>query len=126
MVLKARRVAQPVWSGLGRRAIFSFSPPILAGMMLTEMLFERKLQVMLPGVWLLLYGVAVCGAGAFSVRVVPILGLAFMLVSFIAFFFADHTAPVLGPLRISDLALLGGFGGLHIIFGLIIALRHGG
>ncbi len=126
MAWKAQRQEQTMWSGLGRRAIFSFSPAILAGMVFTEVLYENRLEALMPGVWLMLYGVAVCGAGAFSVRVVPLLGLSFMLLALPAFLMGDSSSALIGPLRWADLLLMAGFGGLHLLAGLYIARNHGG
>jgi len=126
MAWKAQRQEQTMWSGLGRRAIFSFSPAILAGMVFTEVLYEHRLEALMPGVWLMLYGVAVCGAGAFSVRVVPLLGLSFMLLALPAFFIGPSGDALLGPMHLSDLLLVTGFGGFHILAGLYIARNHGG
>jgi hypothetical protein len=71
----------------------------------------------MPGTWLLLYGVAVVTGGAFSVRVVPIMGLCFMAVGFLALF---------APFASANLFMALGFGILHIVFGAVIARRYGG
>ena len=126
MVHKSVRTGQPVWKGAGRSAVFSFCPAILAGMMITEMLYQHQLEVLMPGAWLMLYGAAVCAAGAFSVRIVPLMGVTFMVMGTFAYLGRHAVEPILGPLLGADLFLIVGFGVIHIVFGLIIAWRYGG
>ncbi|HEY8285936.1 MAG TPA: hypothetical protein VIJ28_16255 [Chloroflexota bacterium] len=117
MSRKARRVGVPVFSRPGRRFVLSLSPPMLVGLLLTIELARAGLIHFLPGVWLLLFGAGVMNGGAFSVRIVPVLGLSFMLVGSLA---------LLGPQAWGNWCLAAGFGGLEILFGLIIARRYGG
>jgi hypothetical protein len=117
MKRKADSAQLPLLSAPGRRFVLSFAPPLLVGALLTLVLFQAGLSRAIPGTWLLLYGTGVVTGGAFSVRVVPLMGMCFMLVGAIALFcpFSWGTA------------LLGvGFGGLHVAFGIIIARRYGG
>jgi hypothetical protein len=117
MVQKARAANDPLLSGPGRRFGLSFLPPIVVGALLTIALHGAGLFPLMPGTWLLLYGTAVATAGAFSVRVVPLMGACFMVLGAVALF---------APLRISPWLMAAGFGGLNIVFGLIIARRYGG
>ena len=114
---KARRADLPVLSGAGRKFLLSFLPPALAGVVLTVALWQAGADSLLPGAWLLLYGAAVVTAGTFSVKIVPVMGICFMVLGV----FALLAMPAAG-----DLSMAVGFGGLHILFGTTIARRHGG
>ena len=113
---KARAVQMPLLSGPGRKVAFSLSPPILAGGLLTIVLYRAGLVDFIPGVWLLLYGTGVVTGGMFSVPVVPLMGVCFMGLGAAALF-----APAF-----ANWLMAAGFGGLHIVFGIIIARRYGG
>jgi hypothetical protein len=114
---KARATRQPFVSATLRKLAFSFTPSILAGAVLTASLATTASAGELPGLWLLLYGAGVTAAGAFSVTLVPIMGLCFMALGAIA---------VSSPAVWADSLLIAGFGGLHLVFGIVIARRHGG
>src|ERR1700747_536781 len=72
---KAHRANSALFSGPGRKFLLSFAPPIVVGGLLTFALYHAGILAALPGVWLLLYGTAIVTGGAFSVRVVPVMGL---------------------------------------------------
>ncbi len=117
MVLKARVAQVRLWSEPARKMAFGFAPPIMVGAVLTLVFYEHGMLALVPGMWMLLYGVAVMAAGTFSVRTVPVMGFAFMCVGSLALF-------VPGSLATASMAA--GFGGLHLVFGTLIARRHGG
>jgi hypothetical protein len=114
---KARKANLPVFSGTGRKFILSFLPPALSGAVLTGALWRAGAFALLPGVWLLLYGVSVVTAGTYSVKVIPVMGICFMLLGSLA---------LMGGPEAGDLWMAAGFGGLQILFGVNIARRHGG
>ncbi len=116
MVRKARAVNDSLLTGPGRRFGLSFLPPLVVGGLLTVALYLGGARALIPAVWLLLYGTGVITGGAFSVPVVPVMGLGFLLLGAVALF-----APALG-----NWLLAAGFGGLHIVFGFWIARRYGG
>ncbi|HXW14951.1 MAG TPA: hypothetical protein VEN79_10615 [Terriglobia bacterium] len=114
---KARRAGTPVLTGSGRKCLLSLFPPLLAGAVISGAVYATGLTRLLPSFWLLLYGVGVISAGTFSVRVVPVMGLCFMVAGVAALFC---------PAAWSNTVMAVGFGGLHILFGTIIARRYGG
>lgn len=114
---KARAAGVSLVRGPAQRFALSLLPPFLAGALITVALLRDGAFARLPGAWLLLYGTAVMVAGAFSVRIVPVMGAAFMIVGTVALFF---------PPEWGNHLMAAGFGGLHIVFGILIARRHGG
>jgi hypothetical protein len=118
--LKSRRAKLALFSGPGRKFIAGFAPALAAGAVLTAVLFRAGELVFLPGMWLLLYGAGVVSGGGASVRVVPLMGACFM---------AAGAAALLWPgdsIATGDILLAAAFGGLHILFGTIIAVKYGG
>jgi hypothetical protein len=114
---KSRRVKMPLLSGPGRKFVMGLCPPIGVGAVLTAVLYRAGLIGAIPGAWLLLYGTGVLNGGASSVKIIPVMGLCFMTLGTAALF-----VPGLG----GNWLLAAGFGGLHILFGIIISVRYGG
>ncbi|MBZ5527487.1 MAG: hypothetical protein LAN71_06255 [Acidobacteriia bacterium] len=102
---KARRANLPLLSGPGRKFLLTF------------VLVRAGLFAVLPGLWLLLYGTAIVAAGAFSVRIVPVMGACLIAMGALALF---------APAQWGDAFMAAGFGALQIGFGGWIARNHGG
>lgn len=117
MRIKSRAAGAPLLAGSGRRFLMSFSLPMVAGAALTLALYRAGMVHLLPGTWLLLYGTAFAIGGAFSVKIVPVMGGCFMVLG---------SAALFAPHAWADGVMAAGYGGLHVVFGLIIARRHGG
>jgi hypothetical protein len=122
---RPRPTGAPVFSAPARKFLFGFWPAMLAGAVLTFAVIDLRavwqpastVPHVLPGLWLVLYGVAITTAGAFSVRAVPLMGLGLMTFGIVA---------LLVPGVSGDLLLACGFGLWQIAFGAWIARRHGG
>jgi hypothetical protein len=114
---KAAAAETPLLSGPFRKVAFSFTPPLVVGALLTIILFKAGLTSAVPGMWLLLYGTAVVTGGAFSVPIVPVMGVCFLVLGAAALF---------SPAALGNLFMAAGFGGLHVVFGVLIARSHGG
>ena len=116
MYVKARRAGLPLTSGPGRKFAISFVPSMVVAVVLTTALQRLGLTRLLPGVWSLCYGAGIVTGGAFSIPLLPAMGISFLTVGAAALFL-----PAWG-----DVLMAVSFGGLHILFGLWIARNHGG
>jgi len=117
MSRKAQRLQISLFDAPAKRFALAYIPALAAGAVLTAVFIESGLIARLPGCWLLLYGVAITGGGTLSVRVVPLLGVLFIALGVAAF---------AAPAAYGDAFMAVGFGGLHIVFGFIIARNYGG
>ncbi len=116
--LVARQIAphsHTRYLGPARKFLLCLCPALLAGAVLTLVLVSADMTILIPGVWLLLYGCAVLSASTVTTagitRQVCAMGTLFVALGSVTFALpaAAHTA------------MLGlGFGVLHIIFGILI------
>ncbi|MEJ2502067.1 MAG: hypothetical protein P8177_01940, partial [Gemmatimonadota bacterium] len=115
-VRKARAQGVRMRSYAGRKLILAFLPPMMVGGLLTVAAFSAGEYALIPGIWLGLYGAGVMTGGAYSVKVIPLMGTALIGLSAVALL-----APAYGNV------LLGvGLGGLHVLFGAVIWRLYGG
>jgi len=117
VAMKGRRAGTSFTTPAAKRFFVGYLAPMLAGAIVTIALYRAGAFAAMPATWLLLYGTAFVSSGAFSIRVIPLMGICYMLLGVAAAFV---------PFAIAN-ALLGcGFGGLHVVFGILIARRYGG
>jgi hypothetical protein len=106
-----------LFSASAKKMILNSIPPMLCGVFITLGLWRfGHFEMMIP-VWILCYGAAVVCGGAFSVKVVPIMGWCFLALGAVAFAL---------PTAFGNSMMAASFGGLHIIFGFIIGRKFGG
>lgn len=117
MYAKAQRTGVSLLAAPGRRFALGLAPPLIAGAVLTPILYYHRAIPDIPGTWLLLYGTAVVTGGTYSIGVVPVMGACFM---------ALGLGALLAPASWALYWMLAGFAGLHIVFGYFIARNHGG
>jgi hypothetical protein len=108
--------------GPARKFLLCLCPALLAGAVLTWVLWSAGATGVIPGMWLLLYGCAVLSASTVTnagiTRLICIMG---------ALFVALGSATFALPLMAHSTMLGLGFGVLHIVFGILIGrLTHGG
>ena len=104
-------------SAPARKFAFGFAPSLIAGVIITLGLFKFQHFEIMPPVWMILYGASVVTGGAFSVRIVPLMGWMFIALGAAAFAL---------PAAYGNYFMGLSFGVLHIIFGAVIAKRYGG
>ncbi len=124
-IVKSRKQGLSFDRAVSRRFFLALTPAIAAGAVLSVALWRAGAIDLIPGSWLLLYGVAVAGAGTHSVRVVPTMGLVFMILGTASLLLGDATVGASG-VPTATVALGLGFGGLHLVFGWLIMTRYGG
>jgi hypothetical protein len=104
-----------LYRGPLRRFLMCLCPPLLVGAVLTWQLWIHGQIAMIPGVWLLMYGVAVMAASTLTRRALAVMGTLLATLGVIAL-----QIPV-----VYQNAVLGiGFGGLHLLFGILIGRRN--
>jgi len=114
---KSKIADESLTSAPARKFAMSFLPPLVVGVVIVLGLWQNDVWDLMAPICMLCYGAAVVCGGAFSVRVVPVMGWCFIVLGVVAF--------VLPP-TYSDLMMALSFGVLHIIFGAVIAKRYGG
>lgn len=117
LVRKASISKTPLKSGVGRKFITGFLPALFVGAVLTVALWRTGEIALLPGVWMLLYGIGTLTGGAYSVRIVPVMGILFILAGTVTLFMSPEWHNVM---------MAATFGGLHLGFGCLIIRYHGG
>jgi hypothetical protein len=100
-----------------RKFAYGFAPPLAAGVAVTLGMWRYEHYEMMAPVWMLLYGAAVATGGAFSVRLVPVMGWVFIMLGAVAFAL---------PASYGNIMMGASFGLTHIVFGAVIAKRYGG
>ena len=114
---KSKIGGQSLLSSPARKFAMSFAPPLIAGVAIVLGVWKYGDYYAMPAICMLCYGAAVVCGGAFSARVVPVMGWCFIALGITAFAL---------PSNYGNLMMGLSFGLLHIVFGVIIARRYGG
>jgi len=138
VLTRRREIAQgmPFWSPVKRRILATILPPFIAAIGLTLAVALRSLHfaaqperaetllqwcvvqgMLIPAIWMLFYGAALWQLGQFSPVEVKALGGAFIAAGLAtALFWQWHPYWAMGIT----------FGGFHIVYGIVVWIRHGG
>lgn len=130
---QALGAGEPFWSPPTRRVATALVPAFLAGAFLTLLGFSNKLDdraaLVLPGLWMLLYGCAVHAAGFFTPRGFRLFGWIFLAVGavWLAVFLTMEPPYPFGPDKpvLNGHALMGGVFGLgHLAYAAYLHLTE--
>ncbi len=113
---RAARIGKRVASPLGAHIVVAALPSFIAAAVLTAFFYLNNLFSSVWGIWMLCYGLAICAVGLFSVRQVTYLGAAFVLAGAVTLLLPNH-------FHLYMMALT--FGGFHILYGILMARKHG-
>lgn len=95
----------------GRKLALCLLPSLFAGAAMTAVLWSADRMSAVPGTWLLLYGCALISASVPTTLLVAWMGVSFVGLGIAALF---------APFSLQMILLGLGFGGLHILFGILI------
>jgi hypothetical protein len=108
---------EPFWTRQTRTVVIALMPAFAAGLILTAALARLGQEALLPGAWMVLWGVGALAMAFFTPRVISFLGVAFLAAGAYSLLFAPP---------MSDALQMGlTFGALHLAYGaLLTAARH--
>jgi hypothetical protein len=109
----ARSQGEPFWTRQARTIVFALIPGFLAAIVLTAALLRVGQQVLLPGIWMLMWGVSCLGMGFFTPRVISLLGSTFL---------AAGTLILFSGIRDDAITMGLTFGAIHLAYGIRLQL----
>ena len=114
---RTRELGRSFWTRTTRQTGLAIAPAFILGGISTWIFAGYGLWYLIPGAWMLYYGLAAWTIGMFSIAEVKVLGAAFIVAGVICHF---HFAAQ--PVA----ALAATFGGFHLLYGVVVWKRHGG
>jgi len=115
LMARKARAGSARYMGPARKFLLCLCPALAAGAVLTIVLWRAGSERVIPGAWLLLYGCSVLSASTVTSaavnRLVGAMGFLFVALGLIAFS---------TPMAAQTLLLGLGFGGLHVVFGVLV------
>jgi len=112
----ARGNGEPPWSRQAQSVALAFTPALVGGLVFTAVLTQVGQAALLPGVWMMMWGVGALAMSLFTPRAFSLLGVAFMAAGTFTLF----TRPG------NDVLCMGlSFGGIHLAYGTVLFIvRH--
>lgn len=110
----ARKKGLPVWNSTARQVAASMAVPLAAGGAFCGLLWYHGIVFFIPASMLIFYGLALVATARYTTNEVRLLGIAEVLLGLAATLFLDSWL----------LLWAAGFGLLHIVYGIVMYLRH--
>lgn len=111
---KADRKQQPLWGAYSRHMLVNLSVPLVTGGIFCLVLFYHGMIGLIAPATLVFYGLALMNAGRFSLEEISYLGLSEIILGLVCLIFLGY--------GLIFWAL--GFGVLHIVYGILMYVRH--
>jgi hypothetical protein len=108
-----RRHEEPLWTRQSRTVTLALLPSLLCALILTTVLTKVGQSELLPGVWMLLWGVGALAMSFFTPRVISMLGLTFL---------AAGALTLASGVTNDALTMALTFGAIHLGYGVILTL----
>jgi hypothetical protein len=138
--IRELRQGMPFWSPIKTRILKTILPLFVGGAGLTAAILYRWYTAtilhvghapnqfgLIPAIWMVFYGIACWQVGEFSIGEMRVMGAAFVLAGLVTGAFFQFQVPFGGCYNYAPYWTLGiTFGGFHIIYGLVVWIRHGG
>jgi len=111
---KARKTQQPLWGSGSRHMLINLSVPLITGGVFCLLLFYHGLIGLIAPSTLVFYGLAMMNAGRFSLSEISYLGLSEVIIGLVSLAFLGNGLVFWAI----------GFGLLHIVYGILMYMRH--
>ncbi len=109
----ARENGEVFWTRQARTIVLALTPAFFAAVVLSYVLDAVGQRGMLPGIWMLMWGVGALAMSFFTPRVIWMLGSAFL---------ACGAATLLAGLQDDALTMGLTFGAIHLLYGVILTV----
>ncbi len=122
---RERKMDLPFWSAARKRELRAAGAPFCVGVALTLAIIAQwflhgsqmwSLWGLIPPIWMACYGLACWQVSEFGPGELRVMAVAFMASAVAAVFFPGYPYLILGVT----------FGGYHLVYGVVVWIRHGG
>lgn len=112
--LKAKKLKLIIWDATAKRLIINIAIPLFAGGLYALILLYHQHIALIAPVTLIFYGLALINASRYTINDIRYLGIIEVVVGLLASLFIDYGL----------LFWAFGFGILHVVYGIVIYLKH--